>query len=196
MMCPNSMAMFGYRPTQVPFKRWKIVRGDTVEILSGKDKGKRGVVQKVMRKENKILVEGVHVQIKHVRASMDENREGTKYQKLGSIHVSNVSLIDPESDKPSKVFFAYLEDGQKVRIAKKSGALIAKPDRSEDTYEKRHRDKVDGDKDTNASLVFNVTYQGEDLVEVAEEFKEFIKEKEAKEKLLVFPEEVDYSKWD
>ena len=102
------------------------------------------------------------------------------------MHVSNVSLIDPESGKPTRIKYGFLEDGSKVRIAKKSGALIPKPDRSNMKYINRTKGKETGINDTKAEDVLEKTYRGEDFLRVKAEFDEYIRIKEEKEGLLVF----------
>ena len=91
---------FAYKPAQVPFKDWKIVRGDKVELITGKDKGKQGTVSMVKRKLNTVVVSGVNMvrsiqKIKHVKNP--QRLEGGRVQKEFPVHVSNVMLIDPET---------------------------------------------------------------------------------------------------
>ena len=109
-------------------------------------------------------------------------------QKEHPIHVSNVSLIDPESGKPTKVAYGYLDDGTKVRFAKKSGAVIPKPNRDDMKYVNRTKDKEDGDFDTSPEDALEKTYKGEDFLTIYNKFSEYIRLKEEKEKLLVFKE--------
>ena len=107
-------------------------------------------------------------------------------QKEFPIHVSNVALIDPTLDQPTKVKAGYLEDGTRVRVSKKSGAIIAKPDRSHLTFINRTQKKQDGLLDTKSELVLQKSYTGEDFMRVKAEFEEYIRIKEEKEDLLVF----------
>ena len=100
--------------------------------------------------------------------------------------MSNVSLLDPESGKPTRIRYGFLEDGTKVRVAKKSGALIPKPDRSNLTYMNRTKNKQPGPNDTKAEDVLEKTYKGEDFLRVKAEFDEYIRIKEEKDGLLVF----------
>lgn len=109
-------------------------------------------------------------------------------QKENPLHVSNVSLIDPETGKPTRINYGFLEDGTKVRISKKSGALIPKPDRSNLVYITRTKGKEAGPSDTKPEDVIERTYKGEDFLRVKAEFDEYIRMKEAKEGLMVFPE--------
>jgi large subunit ribosomal protein L24 len=99
----------------------KIRKDDTVIVLTGKDKGKKGKVLKAMPKEGKVIVEGVNVQTKHQRQTPTQAAE-IKHQE-GPIDASNVMLIDPKSKEATKV--GYRMDGdRKVRFAKKSGEAI------------------------------------------------------------------------
>lgn len=100
----------------------KIKKGDRVVVLTGRDKGKRGEVLKVMPAESRVLVQGVNIVKRHTRASMQS--QGGIVEKEAPVHVSNVAHIDPKTDKPTRVGFKALEDGRKVRFAKASGEVI------------------------------------------------------------------------
>ncbi len=100
----------------------KIKKGDTVIVLTGKDKGRKGTVQKVLPEDNRVVVQGVNIVHRHTRPSQ-ANPQGGIINKEASIHVSNVALADPSSGKPTRVGFK-VEDGKKVRVAKKSGEVI------------------------------------------------------------------------
>ena len=100
----------------------KIRKGDTVVILSGKDKGKTGEVIRSMPKDNKVLVSGVNVAARH-RKPTQTNPQGGIERKEAPLHVSNVSVADPKTGKPTRVRFEE-RDGKKVRVAAKSGELI------------------------------------------------------------------------
>ena len=100
----------------------KIRKGDTVVILSGKDKGKTGEVIRSMPKDNKVLVSGVNVAARH-RKPTQTNPQGGIERKEAPMHVSKVAIADPKSGKPTRVRFEE-RDGKKVRVAAKSGELI------------------------------------------------------------------------
>jgi large subunit ribosomal protein L24 len=100
----------------------KVKKGDTVIVLAGKDKGKKGEVLAVRPEENRVVVQGVGMVTRHTRPSMTS--QGGLVKQEAAIHVSNVALIDPKSDKPTRVGFKTLEDGSKVRIARSSGEQI------------------------------------------------------------------------
>ena len=103
-------------------QRFRIRKGDTVTVLTGKDKGKTGEVQKVIRDQNRVIVAGVNVVKRHQKATA--MAAGGIVEKESSIHISNVSHIDPKSKKPTRVGVKFLEDGTKVRIARRSGQQI------------------------------------------------------------------------
>jgi large subunit ribosomal protein L24 len=100
----------------------KIRKGDSVIVTTGRDKGKRGEVFRVMPKEARALVRGVNLVRRHQRQTAAQ--EGGIVSKEASIHLSNLALLDPKDDKPTRVGFKTLEDGRKVRIAKRSGEEI------------------------------------------------------------------------
>ncbi len=99
----------------------KIRKGDTVQIISGTDAGKVGRVIKVYLDRDRILVEGINIVKKHTRPSQD-NPQGGIIEKEASIHVSNTLLM--VGGKPTKIRYKILEDGKKVRVAKKTGEVI------------------------------------------------------------------------
>jgi len=100
----------------------KIRKGDTVVILSGKDKGKTGEVVRSLPKQSKVVVSGVNVHARH-RKPTQLNPQGGIERKEAPLHVSNVAIADPKSGKATRVRFEE-RDGKKVRIAAKSGELI------------------------------------------------------------------------
>lgn len=100
-----------------------IKKNDNVFVLSGDDKGKKGKVLKVLVKENRAIVEGLNMVSKSTKPSA-KNPQGGIIKKEAPIHISNLSLIDPKTGKPTRVSIVKKEDGKKVRIAKKSGEEI------------------------------------------------------------------------
>ena len=101
----------------------KIKKGDRVQVLAGRDKGKRGEVLAVNPTEDRALVQGVNV-VKRHRKPQGMNQPGGIQEKEAPIHLSNLALIDPKSDKPTRVGFKLLDDGKKVRVAKPSGEVL------------------------------------------------------------------------
>ena len=102
----------------------KIKKGDKVQVVTGKNKGKVGDVTKVFPSENKVIVSGVNLAKKHTKPS--QTSEGGIIQKELPIHVSNVSHVDPKTNEITKIGYKTLEDGKKVRFANKSGEIISK----------------------------------------------------------------------
>jgi large subunit ribosomal protein L24 len=100
----------------------KIRKGDRVVVISGKDKGKKGEVLKVMPAENRVIVSGVAMVKRHQRQTATQ--EGGIISKEGPIHISNVALEDPKDGSPTRVGYKFLKDGRKVRFAKRSGEII------------------------------------------------------------------------
>ncbi|NBN63691.1 50S ribosomal protein L24 [Microvirga tunisiensis] len=100
----------------------KIKKGDTVVVLAGRDKGKTGVVLQMLPSDNKALVRGVNVVRRHQRQT--QTQEAGIVAKEAPIHLSNLAVADPKDGKPTRVGFKVLEDGRKVRVAKRSGDLI------------------------------------------------------------------------
>ena len=100
----------------------RIRKGDNVIVVTGRDKGKRGSVLKVMPREGRLIVQSVNLVKRHTKPS--QTQTGGIVEKEAPIHVSNVALLDPASDRPTRAGFRRLEDGRKVRYAKASGELI------------------------------------------------------------------------
>ncbi|MBM7542841.1 MULTISPECIES: 50S ribosomal protein L24 [Amphibacillus] len=101
-----------------------VKKGDKVQVLSGKDKGKQGVILAAYPKKDRVLVEGINMVKKHQKPSQD-NPQGGILEQEAPIHVSNVLPIDPKSGEPTRVGHEE-RDGKKVRIAKKSGEALDK----------------------------------------------------------------------
>ncbi|NSL52581.1 50S ribosomal protein L24 [Calidifontibacillus erzurumensis] len=101
-----------------------VKKGDKVQVISGKDKGKQGVVLAAYPKKDRVLVEGVNIVKKHSKPTQ-MNPQGGIISKEAPIHVSNVMPIDPKTGKPTRVGYKVI-DGKKVRIAKRSGEVLDK----------------------------------------------------------------------
>ena len=100
----------------------KIKRGDTVVVTSGKEKGKRGEVERVLPRENRVVVSGVNVRTRHAQPTQN-NQQGL-YTFAAPIHVSNVMLVDPNSGEPTRVGYRFTDAGEKLRFARASGEDI------------------------------------------------------------------------
>ena len=104
--------------------KMKIKKGDTVVVISGRDKGKSGEVLRVLPTDRRLIVQGVHVARRHTKARMGD--PGGIVDKELTIDVSNVAHIDPQSGKPTRVGYKILENGRKVRVARRSGEVLDK----------------------------------------------------------------------
>ena len=100
----------------------KIKKGDHVVVITGKDKGKKGEVLKVMPEENRAIVKGVAMVRRHQRQT--PSQEGGIIAKEAPIHISNLALEDPKDGKQTRVGYKFLKDGRKVRFARRSGEVI------------------------------------------------------------------------
>ena len=101
----------------------KIRKGDRVIVLSGRDRGKRGEVLRVFPTESRALVSGINMVKRHQRQT--QRQQAGIVSKEAPIHLSKIAHVDPSSGKPTRVGFKFLEDGRKVRVAKKSGEVLA-----------------------------------------------------------------------
>jgi large subunit ribosomal protein L24 len=99
-----------------------IKKGDKVIVTTGRDKGKKGEVLKIFPKEDRALVTGINVVKRHQRQT--QTQAGGIVNKESTIHLSNLAHVDPKSGKASRIGFKTLNDGRKVRFAKKSGEVI------------------------------------------------------------------------
>jgi large subunit ribosomal protein L24 len=99
----------------------KLKKGDKVIVLAGKDKGKEGEILSVMPKENRAMVQGVNMVIRHTRQSQTE--QGGRIPKEASVDLSNLAMVDPKDGGATRVGFKEV-DGKKVRYSKKSGEVI------------------------------------------------------------------------
>lgn len=106
--------------------RTPIRKNDNVVVRTGKDRGKRGRVLSVNPLTNRVVVEGVAMLKRHTRPNPQKNIKGGIVEREGTIHASNVMLIDPETNEPTRVGYKTLADGRKVRIGRKSGAVVDK----------------------------------------------------------------------
>ena len=107
---------------QTKMKKFKIKKGDRVVVTTGRSKGQTGDVLRVIRDENRVLVQGVNMVKRHTRPS--QTGPGGIVEKEAPLHISNVAHIDPKDSEPTRVGFKTLGDGRKVRYAKRSGEVI------------------------------------------------------------------------
>jgi len=100
-------------------------KGDTVVVVAGKERGKKGKVLRVLPEKGRVVVERINMIKKHQKPTQ-KIRQGGIIEREGAIHLSNVMLVDPGSDKPTRVGMKALSDGKKVRVARRSGEMLDK----------------------------------------------------------------------
>jgi large subunit ribosomal protein L24 len=103
--------------------KFRLKKGDQVVVITGKDKGETGKIESVDKKKDRVYVTGVNIAKRHTRPTAS-NQEGGIVDKVMSIHVSNVMLVDPKDNKPTRVAFK-TQDGKKIRYAKRSGTVLS-----------------------------------------------------------------------
>ena len=103
-------------------EKFKIKKGDEVVVVTGREKGKSGQVLEVRRAEDRVVVQGVNMVKRHQRPS--QTQPGGIVEKEAPLHISNVAHIDPKDKKPTRVGYKFLENGRKVRFARRSGEVI------------------------------------------------------------------------
>jgi len=103
-------------------EKFAVKKGDKVIVLAGKDKGKSGEIVRIVREDRRAFVSGVNMVKRHTKQSQTE--AGGIVEKEASIHLSNIALLDPKDGKATRVGYKQLDDGRKVRFAKRSGEVI------------------------------------------------------------------------
>ena len=101
--------------------KFKIKKGDKVQVIAGSNKGKEGIITQIITDKNRAVIEGVNIVKKHMKPA--NNNPGGIVEMSAPIHISNLSLLDPKSGKPTRVGFQIKND-KKVRVSKKSGEII------------------------------------------------------------------------
>jgi large subunit ribosomal protein L24 len=101
----------------------RIRKGDRVQVITGADRGKRGEVLRVLPKENRAVVQGVNIAKRHTKPK-GMGQEGGIIEKEATIHLSNIALIDPKTDKPTRIAYRVLDNGTKLRVARATGNVI------------------------------------------------------------------------
>eukprot|EP01038_Epipyxis_sp_PR26KG_P008034 gene8034-10887_t len=137
---------------QEQITKWNIVTGDLVRVIQGPNTGEQGKITAVIRKSLRVIIEGVNMRPRNEKPA--DGSPGKRVIKACSIHYSNVMLVDPSTGEPTKIVYKYLEDGTKVRVAKKSGHVIPHPK----PFLNRAWSNVIGPKDTLPEDAFEVTF--------------------------------------
>jgi large subunit ribosomal protein L24 len=102
--------------------KFKIRKGDRVVVISGRDKGRSGEVLRVLRDQNRLVVQGVNMIKRHTKQTAGQT--GGIVDKEGTIHISNVAMSDPKGGAATRIGYKFLDDGSKVRVARRSGEVI------------------------------------------------------------------------
>ncbi|KAJ3677176.1 hypothetical protein LUZ60_002900 [Juncus effusus] len=147
----------GWKAAEKIIQHWKILRGDNVMIIRGKDKGESGIIKRVIRSQNRVIVEGKNLVKKHIKQG--EGHEGGIFSIEAPLHVSNVQVLDPVTGKPCKIGYKRLEDGTKVRVSRgfaASGEIIPRPEILKER--RKPRPTFLGPKDTAMEHVLEKTY--------------------------------------
>ncbi|XP_071772344.1 large ribosomal subunit protein uL24m [Centroberyx gerrardi] len=136
-------------------EEWSLFRGDTVEIVAGKDKGKQGKVVQVFRHRNWVLLEGLNIHYRYIGKS--GNYRGTYIASEAPMLLRDVALIDPTDRKPTQVEWRFTEEGEKVRVSLRTGRIVPKPvvERRDGIVTQQWKD---GPKDTSPEDTLEKTY--------------------------------------
>jgi large subunit ribosomal protein L24 len=106
--------------------RIRIRRDDLVEVIAGRDRGKRGKVLQVLPERGRVVVQGVNFIKRHTRPNPQRNIKGGIAEREAAIHVSNVMIVSPDDDKRTRIGAKLLDDGSRVRISRRSGEVLDK----------------------------------------------------------------------
>lgn len=144
-----------------PIKNWSFFKGDRVEILVGKDKGKQGIVSQVIQERNWVIVEGLNTHLR--RLGRDKDFSGIVLKSEAPLLVTNqVALVDPADLKGTEVEWRFTEEGEKVRVSKRTGRIIPIPPSAEETKDYKSKSLYkEQPKDTTADVVEEITFSPE-----------------------------------
>ncbi|CAG0882216.1 unnamed protein product [Cyprideis torosa] len=146
-------------PIVEPIKEWSFFKGDRVEILVGKDKGKQGTVIQVIPERNWVLVEGLNCDLKHQKVKSSDPGFWVLDEKPLLVN-RHVRLVDPGDSKPTMVEWRFTEEGERVRVSSRSGRIIPMPVSAEETIDYKTKESYrDGLKDTDKDDVAKVTFE-------------------------------------
>ncbi|ODN00716.1 putative 39S ribosomal protein L24, mitochondrial [Orchesella cincta] len=142
-----------------PIKEWMIYRGDRVEVLVGRDRGKHGIVSQVIQERNWVIVAGLNTHFRRMGVKKDYPGMIVK-SEAPLLVTSQVALVDPSDNKTTKVEWRFTEDGERVRVSLRTGRIVPIPHSAEETMDYKSRKTYsDADKDTPASVVEAITYE-------------------------------------
>lgn len=145
-----------YKPPIVPHK-FNIVRGDKVEVVGNHpERGKQGIVETVLRQKDRVIVQGVNLGPRKIKGNIQRGIPGGNIMVPKTIHYSKVNLVDPVTGKATRIYKKILEDGTKVRVAKKSGAIIPRPEILK--LRRNARSSIVTESDTLDEDVWAITY--------------------------------------
>jgi large subunit ribosomal protein L24 len=106
--------------------KMRVRKNDMVIVQAGRDRGKRGRVLRVLAEKNRLVVEGVNMIKRHTRPNPQKNIKGGIVEREGTIHASNVMLVDPDTNEPTRIGMKSVGDGHRVRISRESGTVVDK----------------------------------------------------------------------
>ncbi|CAB3372472.1 Hypothetical predicted protein [Cloeon dipterum] len=144
-----------------PIKNWSFFRGDRVEVLIGKDKGKQGIVIHVFQEKNWIIVEGLNTEIKMMGEDKKNNFPGMAVRWEKPLLVTTeVKLVDPSDLKSTDIEWRFTEEGEKVRVSVRTGRIIPMPPMAEETIDYKTKGSYrEGEKDTDPDELSKITFE-------------------------------------
>jgi len=142
-----------------PIEEWSYYRGDRVEVLVGRDKGKQGIVKQVIQERNWVIVEGLNCHFR--RAGQDKDYPGVLIKSEAPLLVTNqIALVDPSDLQATPFDWRYTEEGEKVRVSLRTGRIIPLPKSMEETVDyKSKKAYVEREKDTTAAVASEITFE-------------------------------------
>ncbi|XP_023018392.2 mitochondrial ribosomal protein L24 [Leptinotarsa decemlineata] len=142
-----------------PIKEWSHFRGDRVQILVGKDKGKQGVIKEIIQERNWVIVEGLNCELKQLGQKEDFAGVWIKSEKPLLV-TTEISLVDPSDLAPTPIEWRYTEDGQRVRVSTRTGRIIPLPASMEETIDYKTKGTYkEQPKDTTADAISEITFE-------------------------------------
>lgn len=144
-----------------PIKDWSFFRGDRVEVLVGRDKGKQGIVNQIIQERNWVIVEGLNTHMRCV--GKEKDYPGVMIKSEAPLLVTNqIKLVDPTDLQATDIEWRYTEEGEKVRVSVRTGRIIPIPKAHEETRDYKTKSLyIEREKDTDAATVTEITFQPE-----------------------------------